>query len=261
MKSGPKILLLDIETAPLLVYCWALHNQYIAAKQMEKNTCVLSWSAKWLDEKKVHYMDQRNVKDVENDKKILKEMHKLMNEADIIIGHNSEKFDIRRLNARFATHKLKPVETYKTFDTYKESKKIWDFPSHTLESLAVELNLNNKKLKHKKYPGFELWKQCLMGNNSAWNEMKLYNKMDVLVLEDLYHKIRPWSNKLNINVFHDDEENICGCGSTEFKKKGFAYTSTSKFQRYICKHCGHQTRSRKNLHSKEKMQNMRTKIS
>ncbi len=260
-NKGPKILLLDIETAPLIAYCWALHQQYISAKQLKKNTCVLSWSAKWLDENKVHYMDQRDSKDIENDKKILKKLWSMMNEADIIIGHNSEKFDIKRLNARFAVHELNPVESYKTIDTYKESKKYFDFPSHSLDSLAKELKLPNKKLQHAKYPGFELWKQCLNGNISAWNEMKTYNKMDVLVLEDLYHKIRPWSNKLNFNVFYDDEENVCSCGSTEFKKKGFAYTATSKFQRYVCKECGAQTRGRKNLLSKDKMKKMRTKIS
>lgn len=49
-----------------------------------------------------------------------------------------------------------------------------------------------KKSAHKKFPGFELWKQCLARNKEAFKEMEQYNKMDVLSLEELYTKISPW---------------------------------------------------------------------
>lgn len=49
-----------------------------------------------------------------------------------------------------------------------------------------------KKLKHKKFPGHELWKECLKGNKEAWNEMRKYNIHDVLATEELYNVLKQW---------------------------------------------------------------------
>jgi hypothetical protein len=100
----------------------------------------------------------------------------------------------------------------------------------------------------------------LKGNVAAWKEMEKYNKLDVTSLEELYKVMYPWDNSLNFNLYHDEETVVCACGSTEFQKKGFAYTAVSKFQRYICKKCGAQTRGRKNLLGAAKRASLTTKI-
>lgn len=251
MKS-PKILLLDIETSPIISYVWDLYNQNVGLNQIKQDSFIIAWAAKWFEKDKIYYMDQRNAKNIEDESKILKPIWELMNEADVILGQNSDKFDLKRLNTRFLVHGFKTPSGYKKLDTYKMVKRLFGFTSNSLEHLAKTLKLKHQKSKHGKFHGFELWKECLGGNLEAWREMEKYNKQDVLVLEDLYNRIRSWDNTFNPNLYHDATQNMCTCGSTEFRKNGFSYTSKGKFQRYECVKCGRETRDSKDLFSKEK---------
>ncbi len=260
-KSGPKVLFIDIETSPLLSYTWGLFDQNVGLNQIHTDTHILSWSAKWAGEgKEVMYMDQRFEKDIENDKKIVKAVWQLLDEADIVIGQNHRRFDIKRLNARFIEHGLTPPSSYKTIDTLVLAKKYFGFTSNKLEYMTGKFNVKYKKLTHKKFPGFELWKECLAGNREAWNSMEEYNKYDVLSLEELYNKLAPWDNSINFNLYSDEVSNTCKCGSTEFSKNGFSFTNIGKFQRYKCKKCGSETKDRTNLFSEEKRKSLRVKV-
>lgn len=257
--SKPKVLLLDIETAPLTAYVWGLFDQNVGLNQIVSDSYVLSWSAKWLDDspKNIMYMDQRNSKDIENDKKLITAIWKLLDEADIIITQNGRRFDAKRLNARFIMHGLQPPSSYKHIDTYLIARKHFGFTSNKLEYMTDKLCVKYKKLKHAKFSGFSLWKECLAGNKEAWTEMEKYNKYDVLSLEELYHKLSPWDNTVNFALYSEDENHVCKCGSHEFKKQGYAYTSVGKYQRYKCKDCGHESRGRTNLLSPEKKKSLK----
>lgn len=252
MKSGPKILFLDIETAPILGYVWQLFDQNVALNQIHTDWSILSWSAKWLHSKEVLYMDVRGEKDLENDKKILKAMWSLLDEADIIVTQNGKKFDQKKLNARFIVHGFRPPSTYKHIDTLQIAKKHFGFTSNKLEYMASKLCTKYKKLAHKKFPGFELWRECLAGNVAAWDEMKRYNVRDTLVLEELYHKLMPWDGAaINFALYHPGEDHVCACGSKSFQRRGFHFTQTGKFQRFQCRDCGAWSRGRLNLISEE----------
>jgi len=118
--------------------------------------------------------------------------------------------------------------------------------------MTDKLCTKNKKLTHKNFPGQELWNDCFADNLEAWKEMELYNKHDVLSLEELYGVMAAWDDRHpNFNLYTDEEERACRCGSTEFIQKGYAYTQVSKFQRYRCVKCGAETRGRTNLFTKE----------
>jgi hypothetical protein len=129
---------------------------------------------------------------------------------------------------------------------------VFGFTSNKVEYMTDKLCTKYKKLKHTKFPGHEMWTQCLAGNLEAWKEMELYNKYDVLALEELYNILIPWDNSLNFNLYHDEEDHVCKCGSTDFIKNGFYYTSSGKFQKHKCKSCGAEHRDKQNLFSKEK---------
>jgi hypothetical protein len=247
MENKPKILFLDIETAPILAYCWGLWDQTISLGQIKKDWHVLAWCAKWADSKKLIYRDQRNVKNIENDKDLLKGIWDLLNEADIVVTQNGKQFDVKKLNARFAMHNFAPPSTFKHIDTKLLAVKNFGFTSNKLEYLTDKLCVNYKKLTHKKFPGFELWKECLAGNKSAWSEMEKYNKYDVLSLEELYKKLIPWGSPVNFSAYSG--ESICSCGSKEFKRNGHSYTSTGKYQRFACTKCGSEVRSGQNLNA------------
>jgi hypothetical protein len=256
----PKVLIYDIETAPILGYVWRLWDQNIGLNMIEQDWHIMSWSAKWLDAPadEVMYMDQRHKKNIEDDKAILKGIWKLLDEADVVITQNGKRFDQKKLNARFILQGFQPPSSYKHIDTKVLAKKHFGFTSNKLAYMTDKLCVKYKKLSHGRYPGFDLWQQCIKGNMEAWDEMEEYNRYDVLSLEELYKKMIPWDNSFNFNVYHDDDKHICKCGSEKFIRNGFYYTASGKFQRYKCKQCGHETRDKNNLFSKEKRKSLRS---
>ncbi len=246
MSAKPKVLFLDIETSYLLVKAWRLGDNNISLDQVERDTIILSWAAKWEGEDKVMYQDLRGRPNPRNDKKILKAVRKLMDKADIIVTQNGRKFDIPRLNARFIINGIKPPSSYRQVDTLEVAKRKFGFTSHKLQYMTEKVNKKYKKLKHSKFPGLELWNECMKGNLKAWKEMEVYNKYDVLALEELYNNFKPWGIGINMQVYSDRVSKFCACGGKMYKK-GFYYTQAGKYQRFVCKECRSQTYSGKNL--------------
>lgn len=260
LNNKPKILYIDIETAPLLARVWGMFDQNVGLNQIKSDWFILSFCAKWAGNKKVIYHDQRKASDIEDDSELLKKLWELLDEADVVIGQNSNKFDIPKINARFILNGMKPPSSYKKVDTCKIARSKFGFTSNKLEYLTSKLCTKYKKLTHKKFPGFELWKECLKGNLQAWEEMRKYNIHDVLSLEELYLKLEPWDNSINYNLYTNKNTNVCSCGSKELNKNGYAYTSKGKFQRYTCASCGAEVKSGSNLFSKEKRDSLNMKV-
>jgi len=259
VRRGPKALLIDIETAPILGYVWDIWDQNVGLNQIHTDWSILSWSAKWLGDSpdKIMYMDQRNSKDLENDSLLLKKIWELLDEADIVITQNGKKFDIKKLNARFILNGMQPPSSFKQIDTLLLAKKHFGFTSNKLEYMSDKLCVKYKKMKKRKFSGFDMWKECLSGNKEAWKEMEQYNKYDVLALEEVYNKLSPWDKTINFNLYHDGEEHVCNCGSTHFKRNGFDYTTSGKFQRYKCLECGKEIKDKENLLSREKRKSLK----
>lgn len=254
-KSNPKILVLDIETTPLEVYSWNIFDQTIMPNQIIKDWSILSWAACWLDEpKNIMYADTRGQKNVREDKHILKGIHKLMDEADIIIGQNSNRFDIKKLNTRFIANKMKPPSSYKKIDTKEIAKKYFAFTTASLDFMTKTLNSRQTKMKNS---GLDLWIRCLNNDLKAFKELEKYNKQDVAATVELWKDLRPWDNSLNVNLYTNNNDTICSCGSKKFNKNGYAYTSMGKFQRFSCANCGTEIRSRDNLFSKDKRKSLK----
>lgn len=255
-----KVLLIDIETAPMMAHVWGLWDNNVALNQLKSDWYILSFSAKWLHEtpEDIMYFDQRNAKNIEDDSVLLGKLWKLLDEADVIIGQNHKHFDLKKINARLIQNGYPPPSSYRTIDTLEIAKSVFGFTSNKLEYMTDKLCKKYKKLKHAKFSGFELWKECLAGNTEAWTEMEKYNSYDVLSLEELYKILIPWKPSINFNVYTESDEFRCNaCGCTEHTKNGFKYSNLGKYQKYKCSDCGAESVSRENLLSKEKRKSLR----
>lgn len=189
-KDVPKVLFLDIETKPIKAWVWGTFKQNIPLNMIIEDWTILSWSAKWAgaSESEVLYKDQRGKTGdrLLNDRELLKPLWKLMDEADIIIGQNSDRFDLKKLNARFIENGMGCPSEFETIDTYKMASNKFGFTSNKLAHMTNKLNKKYKKQEHKDFPGFDLWDECIKGNLKAWKCMEKYNKYDVLSLEELF---------------------------------------------------------------------------
>lgn len=150
--TKPKLLFLDIETAPIEAHVWSLWDNNVSLNQITSDWSILSWAAKWQGSSKVIYEDVRNQKNKRDDSKILKQIWQLMDDADIIVGQNSKRFDVKKLNARFIINGMKPPSSYRQIDTMVQAKKMFGFTSNKLEYMTDKLCKKYKKLKHKKFP-------------------------------------------------------------------------------------------------------------
>lgn len=240
--ADQRVLVLDIETSPLLVYVWNLKDQYVGLNQMVQDWHIMAWSAKWLGEpaSNIQYYDQRNLK-VGTDLPILKPLWRLLNRADIVLTQNGKAFDAKKINARFMLHGMKPPRPYKHLDTYLIAKKAASFTSHSLEYLSERFCTKYKKLSHGKFPGLSLWRECLQGNKKAWDEMKLYNIHDVLATEEFYEKIKAWAPESAPKPFPRSKGSMacetCGDGGRMIRR-GIAVKTSFKYQRWQCQTCG-----------------------
>lgn len=236
----PKILLFDIETAPILADVWGMWKNNVGLNQMHRDWFMLSWAAKWLGKEGIMHDELPShpnyEKDKEDDKEISKSLWKLFDEADILVAHNGNGFDIPKCNARFLQHKLGPPSPYRKVDTLLEARKYFRFTSNKLEHLGNILKVG-KKMKHQ---GHELWTRCIRGDLEAWDTMVKYNRQDIVVLEGVYLKLRPWmQNHPNVGLYVDDEVPSCPkCGGTDLHWRGYAYTAAGRYHRFRCTDCG-----------------------
>jgi len=246
--EGPKILFIDIETSPILAQVWRLFDQNVGLNQIDVDWSILSFCAKWKGTDDIIYMDTRNQPDVNDDSCLLDALWRLLNEADFVVGQNSKRFDVKKINARFILNGMPKPSTFRQIDTLEIAKRQFSFTSNKLEYMTDKLCVEFKKLKHGKFPGHVLWAECLKGNMEAWHEMEDYNRHDVLSLEELYDILSSWDDKLpNFDVYVDKILDM-----TEWEKDGFHYTNLGKYQKYRHTLTGVQRRSRVNLLDKVK---------
>ena len=241
-KKTPNILIYDIETAPMEVYVWGLYKQRIPTQNVIKDWSMLSWSAKWLFNDQIMSQRVSGKEAVQRDDvSILPGLWRLLDEADIVIGHNVQKFDNRKANLRFALAGMKPPMPYRSIDTMKHAMKVFASSSYKMDYLNKIFG-NNAKIG----TTYQLWVDAVHGDEKALDKMEIYNRFDVTVTEELYLKLRPWMRSHpNYALFIDTDDTICtNCGNTDLSWGGFYYTPAGKYKAFRCNSCGAVGRSR-----------------
>ena len=245
IETGAKILIVDIETAPIRGWVWGIWNQNVSIDQIQSDWFVLTWAAKWLFEDKV-YSGSLTAKEAiaQDDKRIMEGVWELLNEADIVVAHNGDKFDIPKLNTRFLLNGMNPPLPYQSIDTLKHIKRNFSFTSNKLEFVNRMLGLPRKT----HHEGFTLWSKCYTGDSESLKKMLDYNINDVKILEETYLMLRPWIKPHpNTALFILDEHaSRCPtCGSANLIEQGKKYyTTVNAYSQFRCGNCGATGRKR-----------------
>lgn len=231
MQSKPKILLYDLEVSRQVVEGYGNRWEFKVVKVL-RHQLLMSYSYKWLGEKKIHFRHMHGYKD---QKAFVESLAKLMDECDIAIAHNLNRFDDKMSNRFFIEHGIKPPAPYKRIDTLQVARSVAKFPGNSLNDLAEFLGLGMKE----KITYADIETDFL--ENPTFpiiNKMKKYNNKDVELLEGIYIKLRPYmKNHPNISVI-DDAEGCPKCGSTDRHYRGYAYTNVTIYRRIRCNGCG-----------------------
>lgn len=235
-----KILFLDLETSPNLAHVWGLWNQNISIRQLVSSTEVICFGARWNNSKKVIFKSVYHHGKTE----MLTEMHRLLDEADVVVGWNSISFDTKHMNREFLQAGMTPPAPFKDLDLMRVVKSQFRMPSNKLDYVSQLLGVG-AKVKHS---GFDLWLDCMAGKKKAWAEMKEYQVQDVNLLIDLYEILKPWIKNGPNAALHDGVENGCrNCASTNLHSRGTAKSKTAVYQRYQCRDCGTWNRAKQQI--------------
>lgn len=234
----PKVILWDLEISLMIVYTFGLKvMDYLPFDNVIDEWFIICASWMELGDKKVHSIDvladkQRFSKNHKDDYVVVKKLREVLIDADLVIAHFGDKFDLPKLNARLIYHGLDPLPPIKTLDTKKESAKITKFTSNKLDYLAQFFGLGKKK-----DTDLELWRQCTEGNIKAIQKMVAYNRNDVVILKQIYLRLRKYFRRHPI-LFVSGTPTCPICGSHHLQWRGTSITTTMRYKRFQCQDCG-----------------------
>lgn len=231
-----KTLYLDIETSAHVVDAWGLYNQNIGLSQLREPTAMICVTGKFQGEKPKFWSLFHNEKD-----EMLEGIWGMMNDADVTVHYNGNHFDIPHLNREFILGGFGPPSPSKQIDLLAVVRRNFRFASNKLAYVSKALGLEGK-VSHE---GHSLWTRCLEGDRNAWKLMRKYNIQDVVLLEELYDKLKPWIwNGPNAQLY-GEADSCPGCGGKDLRREGHAYLNAGKYQRWQCRDCDRWSRSSK----------------
>jgi predicted RNA-binding Zn-ribbon protein involved in translation (DUF1610 family) len=244
-KDGPRplsILFFDIECTPMVSFLWDLKADYVNPDMVIQESFFLSWAAKWSGQPAV--ISERLTgpeAQAKDDARIVAKLADLIRQADVVVAHNGDRFDLPKLNARVAVHGLQPLGNVKSIDTLKKARQAFKFKSNRLGELAESVGIPGK------FPtSFDLWRRCMAGDVPALKEMDAYCRQDVVVLEQVFEALRPYVKGLPRLVDASEYgQRVCPtCGSSDLARLDKPHrTNANAYDKFLCNKCGRECKS------------------
>lgn len=236
-KTEPAILYYDLECSPTNAFIWRRFKENISQAQILNEWYLLTQS--WcFNDNEIQGSKLSGAEALaQDDEPLVLQVWHLLNNADIVVGHNLRKFDIKKINARFAFYNLPNPSPYKIIDTYEICKSKFAFPSNKLNDVCSYLGIGVKE----DTGGFKTWSECVKGNEDALEHMLQYNKQDIFLTRELYKRLRGFDNNgVNVSIMVDQTGMICStCASDDVEviEDKFVYTPNGRYQAYRCNSC------------------------
>ena len=130
------------------------------------------------------------------------------------------------------------IPKYRTLDTLKKAKSGFVFNSNRLDYIAKYLGVG-AKLEHE---GFNMWVECVNGNNEALDKMVEYCDMDIIVLEDVFFALQNYIlNNTHTGTHNGKLKASCpNCASEDVSLIKNAFTAKGTIKRLVeCNSCGY----------------------
>ncbi len=233
-KIKRRRLFFDIETSPNIGLFWeAGYKKNIDYSNIIKERAIICICYKWEDDKEVGsvHWDSKQC-----DKALLTKFIKIANQADELVGHNGDRFDLAWIRTRCLFHRIDMFPKYVTIDTLKVARSIFKFNSNKLNYIADYLGIG-QKIKTE----FGMWKDIVLNKDKkAMDKMIIYCKKDVILLEKVFKEINnhiPAKTHYGVN-FGQDRGSCPECGSDEIIIQ-LRRTTASGIKKiiYKCKTC------------------------
>ena len=227
--SKPRLLILDIETAPAEMWGWGMYNQNFGVEQVKADPYILCVGFQWLGEGPPDCLTLWEL----GPELMHARVRELMQLADGIISKNGVKFDYPWLMTEFLKYGIKPPRLATHIDLDKVAKKEFRFHSNKLDYILQYLDIGSKV----DTGGFKLWRQVMEGNEAARKKMVRYCKMDVRQTGRLYNKMKGFIT--NHPAMRSLGSEACPtCQSKRTKKDGIRRTPCFHIQTHQCLEIG-----------------------
>lgn len=241
-----RILSLDIESKPALLWGYSLWNQNFSLAQIEAPPEMIMWASHWYGEP----LSTTKASWVE-DKGGLEDLWHRLDEATHVMGYNSNSFDIPYINAEFKRLGVmggKPHSPVKSIDLMRQIKKNFRNVSNKLAFTSTHLlGLEGKKDEN----ALHLWLEIYRGDEkkaaAARKRMERYCIQDVRLLPKMFDEMKPWLTGVNANLYNGLPDSCPNCGGSKLQRRGHAATTAGNYQRYQCQGCGTWSRGNKSL--------------
>jgi hypothetical protein len=230
-ETKPNVLVIDIETSPHLAWTFSTWDTNISPDMIVQPSRVLCFAANWYPAKRVDVYCEW---DEDGHAGMVRVLWELLDRADIVVGYNSDKFDLKHINREFVLAGMAPPSPYQTIDLLKVVRSRFKFPSNRLGQIGQSLDIGAKL----DTGGWKLWQGVLEGDEKARRKFARYCKGDVALTARLLEYIGPWIKGVpHAGLWSGDMAACYACGSTDLHPYGITYTKTAKHLRLACA-CG-----------------------
>jgi hypothetical protein len=221
---------------PVAVFQLA-HNDWIDPSAIMQERYIICAAWRWEGEDEVQtvsVLDDLRLykKNPHDDYHVVKVLRDVLAKADTIVHHNGDKFDKRYVDTRVLMHGFDPLPPVNSVDTYKVAKSRFLLSSNKLDYIGKFLKVGEKVSTT---PG--LWMRVLNGDSGAVKEMVTYNVQDVVLLQGVYNKLKPYVITQTSREFFG-ETGCPRCGSQKIQSRGTHKAITRTYQRFQCMGCG-----------------------
>lgn len=254
-----RILVLDIETQRAVVETFSLFRPFIHIDRVIVPTRVLCFAAKWRGEDSMIFKSCWQDGDEPAYLRMMQSAWNLLNEADIVVTWNGDRFDVQWFEAEFVRLGLGRPMPYKSVDLIKTHKRFFKGGMMSMKlDWSSRMILKDRKVPH---GGADLWHDIRHGTRderrAACRVMREYNEHDVNLTARLFDEFLPYL-QVNLALYerNDDELLHCTkCNGTDLKRDGTSWYATlaGLYQMYRCKNpdCRATNRGKRLKHTTE----------